>query len=91
MSNNRRTEFIRTPDGVKVVAHRFSVFLSFEEVTRLNGFVFSGARASSAKIEKNIDRSALRRVSLRELEDELDRRDAMRDARLQREEAEKDV
>lgn len=84
---SKRTEFIRTPEGVKVVGNRFSIHLSFEEITRLNGFVYSGSRVSSTNIEKNIDRSALRRVHIHELENELDRRAVLRDARLETEAA----
>lgn len=81
MSNNKRTEFVRTPNGCKVITQKASVTLTDDEISRLNVFLSSGRHASSPHIEKNIDMATLRRVPLRALEDELDRRDRIREER----------
>ena len=83
-ANKKSIQFLRTPSGVKLIGGKYSVHLLYAEIAALNQFVASGARASSPKIEKMWERASLRSAPLRELEAELDRRAALRDARIER-------
>ena len=68
--------FVRTAHGVKLVGlvgAKFSVYLTFDEIARLNSFVDSGSRASSGKLRQGFER-ALRATETEDLERELERR-----------------
>lgn len=83
-ASRNRIDFLRTPTGIKLIGGKFSMHVTFDEIYQLNAFITTGARASTKKIEQNWERSTLRSAPLRELEQELDRRAALRDARLER-------
>ncbi|MGV0785881.1 hypothetical protein ABQF33_03055 [Mycolicibacterium sp. XJ2] len=77
--NKNRLEFLRTKDGVKLMGWTFSLHVSYDEVRKLNEFVASGERATTAKLESQWERSTLRHAPLRELENELIRRERLSD------------
>ena len=85
MAKNREVGFLRTAAGVKLMGGKYSIHLDYEEIAQLNAFVVSGARASSPKLEQAWERSSIRKAPLSELEAEIDRRAALRDARLEAE------
>lgn len=68
--------FQRTPNGVRVVADKFTVHLTYEEMDRLRTFTMSGANASTAALRKAMNRREGNLQSFRttELEKELERR-----------------
>jgi hypothetical protein len=90
MTISKRLNFLRTPDGVKLMGYTFSQHVTYVEIARLNEFVASGARASTAKLESQWDLATLRRAPLGELEDELDRRRALRAIRIEAQGADAD-
>lgn len=68
--------FQRTPNGVRVVADKFTVHLTYEEMERLRTFTMSGANASTAALRKAMNRREgnLQAFRTAELEKELERR-----------------
>jgi hypothetical protein len=77
--SNRDVGFLRTPAGIKVIGGKYSVHLTYDEIAQLNVFIASGARASSAKLQKNYERASLRAAPLAELQAELERRASLND------------